>query len=334
MLAACLILLGSGQFSFAQEVEVRLTLRDGNTMSGTTKMSNVTLVTDYGKLEVPIKNITSIDMGITSDKSTADKVENMVKQLNNSSEDIRKNTYNQLTAMDISAIPALSDLLYSPKYEPGTYTDYTPESALTELKSKYNVSDDFQSKDIVTIDNQYTMGGTYSFGKVDLKTEYGTLTIPKEKIQHMDVMYSSPVEGEMTFKLYASKHISANLIGGWLKTGIIVKSGQKVNITATGEVTFASLSGSKYKPDGTVSGSTGESYGGEEYGDDYNYSASSTYPTYGNVVYKIGEDGYVMKAGAKFNGTMASNGMLYLAIYETVYNAANTGSYTVKVSLK
>jgi len=41
-----------------------------------------------------------------------------------------------------------------------------------------------------------------------------------------------------------------------------------------------------------------------------------------------------LRAGGKFNGTSASAGMLYLSIYETVFNAANTGSYSVKVILK
>ena len=332
-----LVLSGIGQPILAQDVEVRLTLRDGNTMAGTTRIPAINLITDYGKLEVPVKNVSSIRLGISADKSSADKVISLVKQLSNASEEVRKNSYNELSNMDIRSIPALSDFIYSSKYEPGTYTDYTPEAALSELKAKYNVAEDVSSKDVLTIDGEYTMGGTYDFKKIDLKTEYGTLSIPKEKIQHIDVMYSVASEGEMVFKLHASKHISANLNGGWLKTGITVKPGQQINITASGEVSFASLSGTKYKPDGTVSGAAaGYEYG---YEGDYNYNANTagaayTYPTYGNVVYKIGEMGVASRAGAKFTGTAGSGGMLYLSIYETVYNPGNTGSYTVKLSVK
>jgi hypothetical protein len=145
-------------------------------------------------------------------------------------------------------------------------------------------------------------------------------------------MYQGDSEnGELTFKLLATKHISSNTNGGWFKTGIMVKSGQKLIITASGEVTFASLSGSKYKPDGSIVGSA--TTGTESYEGDYN--SGSTYPSYGNVVYKIGESStQTLKAGAKFSGNVQSSGMLYISIYETVYNAANTGSYTVKISLK
>ncbi|MGZ6523377.1 MAG: hypothetical protein ACXVDT_16200, partial [Bacteroidia bacterium] len=107
--------------------------------------------------------------------------------------------------------------------------------------------------------------------------------------------------------------------------------GQKISITASGEITFASLSGSKYKPDGTIAGSaaaTTSSYEGD-------YGSGSAYPTYGNVVYKIGDTStQILKAGAKFSGSAQSSGMLYISIYETVYNASNSGSYTVKISLK
>jgi len=312
------------------DVELRLTLRDGNVMSGTSKMNSVSLTTAYGKLEIPIKNVTALDLGISADKSVNDKVTNLVKQLANSSETTRKSAYDELVKMDIKAIPALSEFMYSAKYEPSTYTDYTADAALSELESKFSVEGSLSDKDVVSIDYEYSMGGTYEFSKIDLKTEYGTLSIPKEKIKHIDVLYTGDSgNGEMTFKLMASKHISSNTAGGWFKTGIMLKQGQKLSMTATGEVIFASLSGSKYKPDGTISGSAAavENYEGE-------YS-TGTYPTYGNVVYKIGETStQVLKAGAKFNGSAAASGMLYISIYETVYNASNTGSYTVKISVK
>ena len=313
------------------DVELKLTLRDGNVMSGTSKMSSVSLITAYGKLEIPIKNVTALDLGITSDKSVNEKVANLVKQLANSNEQMRKTAYDELVKMDIKAIPAITDFIYSSKYEPSTFADYTADGALSELQTKYNVEAAISDKDVISIDYEYTMGGTYEFTKIDLKTEYGILSVPKEKIKHIDVMYSGDSgSGDMTFKLLGTKHISSNTTGGWLKTGIMVKQGQKLNITASGEVTFASLSGSKYKPDGTISGSTAAAV--PDYEGDYN---SGAYPTYGNVVYKIGEAStQTLKAGAKFNGTASATGMLYLSIYETVYNASNTGSYTVKISVK
>lgn len=313
------------------DVEIKLTLRDGNVVSGTSKISKVNLQTDYGKLEIPIKNVSSLDMGISADKLNNDKIISLLKQLSNSDEQMRKNAYDELLKMDIRTIINVSDFIYSSKYEPSTFTDYNAESLLSELKSKHYVENDLSSKDVVAIDYEYTIGGTYDFQKIDLKTEYGTLSIPKEKIKHIDVLYSGSGEsGEMVFKLLGTKHISSNTNGGWLKTGLMLKAGQKMTITSTGEITFASLSGSKYKPDGSIGSSSAPAIN-----DSYEDYGAGSYPTYGNVVYKIGENStQILKAGAKFNGAAQNSGMLYLSVYETVYNAGNSGSYTVKISLK
>jgi hypothetical protein len=326
---SCLLSLCTGVF--AQNVELKLTLRDGNIVSGSSKLEKVSLVTDYGKLEIPVKNVTALDIGISPDKGGSEKIINLVKQLSSSNEQMRKNAYDELSKSGISAIPVISEFINSSAFESSTYTDYTAESVLSDLQATFNVSDGYSSKDVVSIDYEYSMGGIYDFQKIDLKTEYGTLSVPKEKIKHIDVLFSGAVEkGEVTFKLLATKHISSNTNGGWLNTGIMVKQGQKLSIISSGEITFASLSGSKYKPDGSVAGTSvsANTYEGD-------YAAGNTYPTYGNVVYRIGDNNnQLLKAGAKFNGIAANSGILYLSVYETVYNASNTGSYTVKISVK
>lgn len=318
--------------SFSQgksKIEFNLTLRDGSVVTGTSSITKVDLATDYGKLEIPIKNVTSIDVGIKANSAEKDKIIKLLSQLSNSNEEMRNSAYAELGEMGIGAIPVISRFIYSDKYDPAAYTGSSPENVLSELSSKFGLSGDFSEKDIVAIDYQFTMGGDFPFEKIDLKTEYGNLSIPKNKIKRIDVMYSEEgTASERIFKLMASKHISGNANGGWLNTGISVRSGQKMQISASGEVTLASLSGQKYKPGGTVA-NTGvtDSY------DDYGYG-NYNYPTYGNVVYKIGDSGTMMKAGDKFSGTANGSGMLYLSIYETVYNAGNTGSYSVKVSVQ
>jgi len=315
--------------TIGQNVELRITLRDGSIISGTSKIGNVQLLTDYGKLDIPVKNISYIELAVPDDKSNKDKILNLLKQLANSNEELRKSAYNELSEMSVSTIRNVNDYLSSDQYISSGYTDYTPELLLNDLKSQYNLKDNFPEKDVVAMDYEFVMGGNYDFKSIELKTEYGILTLPKGKIERIDIIFAGNSEGgDKTFKLLGTKHISSNDNGGWLKTGILVKQGQKINITATGEISFASLSGSKYKPDGSI----GNSASPDDYGD-YDYSAS-TYPTYGNVVFKIGDAGVVQKAGGNFNGNANATGMLFLSVYETVYNPANTGSYNVKISVK
>jgi len=325
--------------SFAQKaVEVKLNLRDGTTINGTTTMNDVVLKTTYGQLSIPIQNVNTIVVGIGKDKLISDKAVSYLKILNsNATEEIKKGAYTDLVKLGVKAISAINDFQADPKnsLEIEMTGEYTIEGSLSELKNNFSIDDVSKINDVITIDGEYTMGGAYDFVKMDVKTEYGNLSIPKEKIKTMDISYSEPSNGnEIVLKLQASKHISGNQNGGWLKTGINLKQGQKFTIMASGEVTLASLSNQKYKPDGSYIATNGTNYPAAAATDDYSTS-SPTYPVYGNVVYKIGETSYdVLRAGAKFNGTAKTSGMLLIAIYETVYSAANTGSYTVKISLK
>ncbi len=310
------------------KTEFTLTLKDGNIVTGTTKTSSITLVTDYGKLEIPIKNVTSIELGLYPDYSQKSKIINLTKQLSNSNKEMREKAYKEIVELNVSAIPVLEDVIYSQEYEAGEFSDYSLMSAINEMKAVYNIPNGYKTKDIVSIDYEYNMGGKYEFQNIELKTEYGTLTIPREKIERIDVMFYDASEGEgmKTFKLFATTHISGNNNGGWLKTGIMVKNGQAIDIVSNGEVSLASLSGNKYKPDGSYKGVSSEDYTGG--------TSNSTYPAYGNTVFKIGETGTVTSAGASHKGKATASGMLYLSIYETVYNASNTGYYVVKLKVR
>ncbi|MBE7443527.1 MAG: hypothetical protein KF732_05200 [Flavobacteriales bacterium] len=310
------------------KTEFTLTLKDGNVVTGTTKVSNLILQTDFGKLDVPIKNVSSIELGIKPDLGQKENITNLAKQLLNSNEEMRSKAYNSLISLSSGAIPVLEDVIFSGTYESSNFTDYTLTNALSELKAVHGISSNYKTKDVVFIDYEYNMGGTYEFSSIELKTAYGVLTIPREKIQKIDVMYFDQASGDSkAFKLMAATHISSNANGGWLKTGIMVKPGQTLIISATGEVTLASLSGNKYKPDGSVKNTNAESYID-------NYNSGTNYPSYGNVVFKIGENGTSTKAGANYSAKVTQSGMLYLSIHETVYNASNAGFYTVNVNIK
>ncbi|MGZ3867180.1 MAG: hypothetical protein ACXVNR_12680 [Bacteroidia bacterium] len=332
-LSVAFLLIASGLFA-QKPAEVSVKLRDGSNVSGTAALPDVSLVTDYGKLMIPLKSVSSIKVGIPTDKATSEKAISFLKQLSSTSEDAKKGAYEELVKLGVKAIPAIDNFINDPKNQNEYTGEYTPDNAVNELRSASGVDANTSDKDEVSIDNGYLMGGVFEFAKLDVKTEYGNLSIPKEKIKSIDITYiGESGSNEMSFKLLGSKNISSNQAGGWLKTGIILKNGQRFSMISTGEVTLASLSNQKYHPDGSYETATGEKYPGT--GNVTEESGTNAYPSYGNVVYKIGESSTTnLKAGAKLNATAVGSGMLYIAIYETVYNAANSGSYSVKVILK
>jgi len=308
---------------FAQEnkdVQARITLRDGSIYNGSINIKNVDLQTDYGKLSIPIKNVSSVDVGLAPNRTNKVKLENLAAQLSNDNEETRKIAYDELLKIKPSEIYVLMDYLYSDKYTPPIDGMYGLDQLVSELNSTFNLSNNIGEKDVISIDGEYVMGGIFTFPSIEIKTEFGALAIPKEKMLKIEITYV-PSNGNETSKvinLPASKYISGNANGGWFRTGINVKKGQRILITANGEITLASLSNGKYTPKGAAGTAEISTEG-------------NTYPTYGQLVYKVGESGQVYTAGSKFNGTIQETGMLYISIYETVYNAANTGSYNVTI---
>lgn len=311
----------------AQQVELKLNLRDGNIISGKGILGNINLNTEFGKLDIPLKRISNIELGINADPATVSKVEKLLKQLENSNEELRRSAYSELIGLEISAISAIENFISSDKYQPSVYPDHSAENVLSELKASHGVSS-FSEQDVIFLDNGNSISGNFDLKKIDLKTEYGSISVPKAKITTIEVVFAGEEnETSKSFKLLGSKHISSNPNGGWIKTGFMVKPGQKIEINATGQIAFASLSGAAYKPDGSTSTSAA-------YPADDAYYGAGTYPTYGNVVYRIGESGPVQRAGAKITATANSSGPLFISVYETVFNPANSGSYNVQVSVK
>lgn len=141
----------------------------------------------------------------------------------------------------------------------------------------------------------------------------------------MDVSYHDSKDGNYSFVLKASKHIMANNNGGWLNTGIKVKSGQTIEITAKGEIVLASLDNKKYTPDGNI---VGQELTNVDEMKDMNYF------NYGTLIFKIGKNGKNLRAGSNTRYIADSDGIIYLTVYETVYSDKNTGSYKVNVSVK
>lgn len=337
-IAIILLCLNLIEISAQKSADVSLELLDGNIIKGTTIFNEIELQTAYGKLSIPVSKVNHIDIGISRDNVIAEKAKSNLKILSTAnSEELLKVAFADLVKLGIKAIPAITDFQEDPKnntIESSYNGEFTIENALSEIKSTANIGDDFPKEDIITFENNYTMGGSYSFNKLEIKTEYGNLSIPKEKIKSIDIFLAAESEkGEYSFKLSASKNISGNANGGWLKTGIKLKAGQRFSLIANGEVTLASLSNNKYKADGS-SKAAGATDFTKPYGSGEGEYSGLGYATYGQVVYKIGEtSNETLQAGDKLNTTAKSSGMLMISIYETVYNQNNKGAYTVKITI-
>mgnify|MGYP000868692741 FL=1 len=310
----------------AANVQLTVKLKNGDVVTGKTTLPKITVVTAYGSLTIPIEKVTNLKLGIVSDHTKDGAVLPDLSKLQTLTNDNEaKIVYERLLAYGTPILSIIITYTQNPFYKISDRDNYTIEQLTDELYKKADLSSGQSVNDAVTFDGSNYIEGSVAFGDITIQAEYGNLTFKREKIESLDI---SPVEeatmsADGNYKLKANYHISGNDNDkGWLNTGVKVKSGDKFVITATGKIVLKSLSGGTYGPDGYISGTKDGAY------------TDDMETKYGSVVYKIGEYGQLKQAGSKYEGKAEEEGNVYVAIYETVYDKGNTGSYSVKVVKK
>ena len=311
------------QVAFAANFMVTVTMKNNDMVSGKTPMTKITIKTPYGDLNIPAERITSLKLGIVSDHSKDADVMANLKKLQNATTDAAS-VYNALLDMGPGILSAVKQYTETPEYKISDKEKYTVEDLVDDLYKKADIGYGDPIDDIVTYDGNNTVEGSVVFPDLVLQSNYGTLTIKREMIKNIDIaVIEEGTLGDNTFKLKGNTHVSGNDLGkGWLNTGIKMKAGDKFSITASGKVVLQSLSGGVFGPDGYLSGTKDAAY------------SDDMETKYGSLVYKIGEEGEQHNAGSKFDAIADDDGILYLSIYETVYNKDNTGFYIAKVVKK
>lgn len=307
-------------------VQLTVRLKNGDVVTGKTTLPKITVITAYGSLTIPIEKVSNLKLGIVSDHTKDGAVLPDLSKLQTVNNDAEaKVIYDRLIAYGAPILSTVITFTQNPFYKISERENYTIEQLTDELYKKADLTSGQSVNDAVTYDNSNYVEGSIAFGDITIQAEYGNLTFKREKIESLDI---SPVEetiinADGNYKLKASYHISGNENNkGWLNTGVKVKSGDKFSITASGKVVLKSLSGGTYGPDGYLSGTKDGAY------------TDDMLIKYGSVVYKIGEYGETKQAGSKYDGIADEDGTVYVAIYETVYDKTNTGSYSVKVVKK
>ena len=296
-----------------------LKMRNGDIITGIADVSSITFKTSYGDLAFPIKEVASVTLGINTFGVDKTQVMDYLNTIQNGSLSDASVDFDKLIKMEVGAIPYIKEYMESPAYKKKEGSDISVELAYDVMLSRHNIPKAFRTKDVLQTNGATSIEGSYEFESLTLETDYGRLSVNRSKISSIAVIFKEVDNaGIGNYKLYANQHIAGNTNGGWANTGILVRKDQLIKIIASGQVNIASLSNNAYTPDGGVNGTPGP---------------KSAEPSYGSLVFKIGENGPMMKAGDNYSGKSNATGIIYISIFESVYNAANTGSYAVKVSV-
>ena len=308
-------------FSQIKNIVFTLHLKNGDILTGTTDITEIKLETNYGKLLFPVGDINSINIGIHNTSFDKANLIDLLEILDskNKNNSAKEKAFDNIVEMNEGAIPFIKSYLQNSKEFDDS--DLSVSILYEVMLSKYNVKNNFSVYDEVIFDGKNSIKGTYEFENIVLETEYGRIRIQRKSIKSIDIkiLTKDGFSKNNTFKLFANKYVSGNKEDGWLNTKILVKKGDKLKILADGTIRLASLSGNTYSPDGGINGAPGP---------------LDKKINYGQLLFKISQSGKPQKAGDNIDITIEKTGVLYLSIFETVYNPANTGYYSAKVKLK
>jgi hypothetical protein len=316
-----LIALLSNIFIFAQTEEIQLSvhLKNNDILTGTSELRTILYKTDFGNLNFPIDEINSIEIGLKDSRFDKGNLLNLLSKIENGDSKEKEQAFDEVITMDEGSIPFIKAYLGSSNGQGLPSTDISVQTLYEVMLAKYKVSRNYSLNDILTYKDEFRIEGNFDFSSLLLDTDYGRIKIERNDIDRIDVkIVSQGLSNNNTFKLFSNQHVSGNKDEGWVNTGILVKKGDKITITSKGQIVLASLSGNTYTADGGVNGTLG---------------VEGSKPSYGQVVYKISQSGTERIAGDNFSGYGAQTGILFLAIYESVYNSANSGYYTTNVKV-
>ncbi|MFH1423134.1 MAG: hypothetical protein ABIH42_10535, partial [Planctomycetota bacterium] len=261
------------------------------------------ITTAYGILIVPRDHVIKIQIGKNADKELKQKINELITQLGNKEFKLREEAFAKLLQIGGMALSELREAMNASDIEVKTRAEKLVRQIERELSPN---AIDYPDDDIIQA-HKYTIKGTVESDSFKIKTKYGVLTVFKKDIKQM-------VLGEETF---ISKEIT--LDGNFCapsamhNTGIIIKKGDRITITANGNV-FIRNWGVNITPEG-----------------DTNYTSIPNFPG-GALVGKIGQNGNLFKIGSKYNGKAEAEGNLFLGI-AIRDRYTNTGNFKVKITV-
>lgn len=301
-----------------EKVQLTLHLKNGDIITGDSELTEIRFETDFGNLNFPIDQVSSIKVGLKDSEFDKSYLLSLLDKIEYGNAKDKEKAFDNIVKLEEGAIPFIKAYLEStPSNNSPENADISVATAYEVMLAKYKVDRNYNIYDVVTYQDKYQMEGTYAFDDISVGTDYGKIRIKRNRINLIEVkIVNEGLENQKAFKLFANRYVSGNSEGGWLNTGILVKQGETLKMSANGQVTLASLSGNIYTPDGGMNGSAGP------LGEQLNF---------GNVVFKVGQSGKVQKAGANYKGVANQTGIVYISIYESVFNSANNGFYNVNV---
>lgn len=277
-----------------------LRLQDGSTIAGELSVKEITVTTEFGALTVPVAKIKSFTPGLDSNTKAAEELNQKLKDLESDDYKTREQAHKDLAAMGPKIAKQLSPHLASENAEVKRHVteilkEFEEAAAEEEDEEEGNKPQQAWIEEDTVETTDFTVIGKISPPTFEMASKYGPL-----KIELGDIVSASrPVDTRESIRKSISVPGQSLVQRGFKSTGVRVQAGDRVTITATGNIVMSPWgSNASSGPDGMPN---------------YGWYVPSSIPG-GALVYKVGDKGQVQKAGSKVSFTAKTSGVLQLAV--------------------
>jgi hypothetical protein len=290
----------------SNEVEVRLV--DGSRIHMVILQENLEVVTKYGTLSVPTRDIRKIDFGSRPTEAIRKRIGDAIGKLGSVSFKEREAASADLLAIGPPAYHSLQQAKKSTDRE----VAHRAEALLEQMRQKFSEEQLRARPDDLVQTLDFTLAGRVTSPTIRaMTTIFGDAQLKVSDLRSIRIL-GGQAEVELNVD---SKYISTH---NWMDTGILLSPDDELSVTASGQVDLMTNGGGNM-----VTGPTGSRQWG---------GGNAGHPA-GALLGKIGDSGSVFVVGESYKTTCKKEGRLYLQIAPGPWGNANmvSGSYKVNI---
>ncbi len=285
--------------------EVRFS--DGSVVRMTLMQDNLEVITKYGKLQIPLSEIRRVEFGLHVPPDVNQQITQSIKRLASDVYKERDSATKELVQVGHFAVPSLQKASRSGDQE----VAYRAVSLIKQITER--VSPDLlrlRDEDVIHT-AEFTVIGRINAQSIKANSShFGDVNL---KLSELRTMHLRQQGGKHELVVDATKYGSA--LDQWCDTGVIVDAGQRVLVTAEGQVDLWPQGPGQYVavPKG------------------YNTAGKGGQYLAGALIGKVGDNGKTFLVGERYEGLATDEGKLYLQIVPSPWNNASSGQYRVRL---
>ncbi len=299
-------------------VEVRFT--NGSVVIMTLLQDKIDIVTEYGRLTVPPRDIRSIEFGFHATEEDQRKLDEAIQHLGSTVHAERETAVQELVALGPLAFLRLHSTVKSKDLE----VSRRAESALKTIREKYPARLLRTREDDVVRTGKFNIVGRIITPSLKAKADdFGDLELRPARLLAIR-WFSGDTKKEVV--------VDAGTYGGpgnnkWMATGVRLEPHVGVRLTATGQVDLLPQQGGQRVcgPDGAGGMAMGNK--GVRF-----FNPNNGGQIGGELMGRVGDSGPMFFIGSRHTLTPKTGGQLFLMIQQSPWGCPSAGEYRVTVA--